>query len=82
MRPALRGPIHAAYDATERKSALRVATCQLLKDLQHSIRIKLTVSNVGLGVCAKLQLSGLLRGNRIDTGRSQTLARVQHADSG
>ena len=45
----------------------------MLKDLQHSIRIESPVSNVGLGIRAKLQLSCLLRGTAIDTGRSQTL---------
>src|SRR5580692_4078183 len=40
VRPTVRGPLHVANDATERKSIVPAASRQLLKKLQHPVRIE------------------------------------------
>ena len=62
------------------------ATGQPLKHRDHAIGIEAAIGKVDVGVYAKLQLSALLRGYRVDTGVSQalgmflTLIRVNYMD--
>jgi hypothetical protein len=86
MRSALGRPVHAADDAIERKIAFGVATRQLLENLQHSVRIKATVSKVSIRIRSKFELASFLRRRSIDPGGGKALdmftvlARVNHMD--
>src|SRR5579871_6828923 len=66
-------PVHAATDATHRKSVLGVSTGQLLKDLQHPILIETAIRKVNLCVDPQLQLPTLLSCERVDARGGQAL---------
>jgi hypothetical protein len=69
-------PVHMADNAAQRKSPRSVAAGELFEDLKHPILIETAVPEVGLGVGAKLELSALLRGCRIDPSFGQALQMV------
>jgi hypothetical protein len=76
VRPAVSGPFHVANDAAEWKSAARIAASQLLEKFQHSFLVKAAVTKIRFGVGAKLELTAVLGGRRIDTCRSQALQMI------
>jgi hypothetical protein len=73
VRSTFHRPVHAADNATERKSALGAAAGQLLEHLQHPILIETAVPKVRFGVGPKLELPALLGGRGVDPHRSQPL---------
>jgi hypothetical protein len=65
-----------ANDPTERKSASSIGACQLLEKFQHSFLIEAAVTKICFSVGAKLELTAVLGGWRIDACRSQALQMI------
>lgn len=84
VRLILDCPVHATTNATQRIFAARVAAGQLLEYRNHPIRIEAAIREVDVAVDAKLQLSILLRGSRVNACGTQTskmiltLTRINH----
>jgi len=77
MRLIFHRPVHTTTNATQRISFAGVAAGQLLKDPDHAIRIEAAIRKINVSVDAKLQLSTLLRSQRVDPCLDQALEVVR-----
>jgi hypothetical protein len=73
VRPMIGHPIHSAHNSIEWETSLGIVTRHLLEHFEHAILIETAVAQVRLGVGSKLELTALLGGVGINSGRSQAL---------
>src|ERR1700721_1879487 len=73
VRPMIGHPVHSAHNSIERETSLGILTRNLLEHFEHAILIETAVAQVRLGVGSKLELTALLGGVGINSGRSQAL---------
>src|SRR5258708_9765523 len=60
-------PVHAADNATQRKSSFGIAARHLLERLQHAILIEPNVLNVGFSADPKLDVAASLHSGRVNS---------------
>ena len=67
VRLTVRHPVHAADNATQRKSSLGIAARHLLERLQHAILIEPAVLKVGFRAAPKFELAASLDSGRVNS---------------